>query len=692
MQPRTPIPGLNSQFPQQTEANLHSLFAKPKIIERVDDYKHHHNFIKNFFVYSEESSLTEPIVDEPYGIETIYPLPSGKLVVSVDGTVKVWDPNDKFKGRSGLKYPREDKPITCFHLTQDGKLLCGTLNDTIEIWDINTERMLRSIEEFPKFGTPPAKKKSSSGIEEAEKTPVNRIIELSDHRIVTLKYKNILCVTNIDTNEKKILPHPNTPLLNVSDMVPLPNGKMALTGNDDGAILIIDANNLYEKNPVKLTAHNKVVTSLALLPGDRLASGSMDDSIKIWDLKTKTYTVNLQPEQPCEGVSALTYLTENCLACAYHNNTILIWDISTQKCIESRKEDQRFKCLVYLPSGFLAGLRAYSILNNTVAIWKLNLPVIEKKLPPTNPQTIISKTDATKDEKTNTHWVEHWKINYNDLTFGRELGRGGYGVVYAGQWQKFEVAIKQLHDKVISKDAIATFQAEAEIMTKLHSPYLIRLFGCTLGNPKYSLVMEYMPNGSLYHALYVNQYNLQWETRYKMIEQIAYGLKFLHEREILHRDMKSLNVLLDINFNVKLSDFGLSKMESKTDPTLSNDNKVGTLAWMAPELFNKKPASKKSDIYSMGMTFFEIVARRIPFQNYVDDEKKLTSAIQTGKLDPIPAECSPKISAIIKKCCAINPATRPSVDEVIADLNSKAPSSAIPTYLDNFSSYPVRKP
>jgi len=228
-------------------------------------------------------------------------------------------------------------------------------------------------------------------------------------------------------------------------------------------------------------------------------------------------------------------------------------------------------------------------------------------------------------------------------------------------------------------------------MTQLNHPYLIHLYGCTLGNP-YSLVMEYAHNGSLYNALHDGKLDLPWDMRYKWIEQIAYGMKHLHDNKILHRDMKSLNVLLDANFNVKLSDFGLSKIESKDDQTLSKDGMKGTIAWMAPELFKNQPATKKSDIYSMGMTFYEIVTNRVPFQDY-QNQVEVAQKVLAGTRETIPAECQPKVAKLIAKCWEAKPEARPSIDDVIAILNSKD-SEAAPgelPYLDNFSSLPPFK-
>jgi len=174
-----------------------------------------------------------------------------------------------------------------------------------------------------------------------------------------------------------------------------------------------------------------------------------------------------------------------------------------------------------------------------------------------------------------------------------KLGEGGFGVVYKGVYQYGEVAIKQLKMTAMSAEAIDEFQKEAAIMSELHHPNIVHFYGISVDpTGRYSMVMEYMPNGSLYGVLH-NRQPLEWSVRYRVAGDVTSGLALLHSRNILHRDLKSLNVLLysqGVRIRAKLTDFGLSKVKSETASVTSTGagQSVGTLPWMAPELFQRR--------------------------------------------------------------------------------------------------------
>jgi serine/threonine protein kinase len=159
-------------------------------------------------------------------------------------------------------------------------------------------------------------------------------------------------------------------------------------------------------------------------------------------------------------------------------------------------------------------------------------------------------------------------IAYNDLTFGEKLGSGGFGDVYKGQYKYNDVAIKVLKDAPLSESVIQEFKREASLMAKLSSPCIIRLYGACFEPTHYALVMEYMPKGSLFNVLQSTQV-LDWKVRYQMGFDASVGLAHLHGENIIHADLKSLNVLVDSSYRCKLADFGLSKVKLATSATQS---------------------------------------------------------------------------------------------------------------------------
>lgn len=259
-------------------------------------------------------------------------------------------------------------------------------------------------------------------------------------------------------------------------------------------------------------------------------------------------------------------------------------------------------------------------------------------------------------------------IPWEELTLTTKLGEGGFGIVYKGNWKYGgEVAIKQIKG-VLGQDAEQEFKKEAGAMAKLNSPYIIRLFGICWEEEKYAMVMELMPNKSLYHLLHTNQ-ELPWSLRYNIAQDIAYGLRLLHARNTLHRDLKSLNVLLDANLRAKLTDFGLAKVKTQSKTTSkAPGSSVGTIAWMAPELFGLKPKySESSDIYAYGMTAWELSSRETPYQD-VGDVSIIKDAVKSGERADIPSNCPETFSKLIKACWTQDHNRRPTIDIVITAL------------------------
>ncbi len=301
----------------------------------------------------------------------------------------------------------------------------------------------------------------------------------------------------------------------------------------------------------------------------------------------------------------------------------------------------------------------------------------------------VVKLEQPKDNISAKEFSSSYQINHTELEFVRELGRGGFGVVYQGTWRKHtEVAIKQLMSNGISSDAKEEFDEEIKVMMRLRSPNIIQFYGyCP--SPKHCIVMEYMPNGSLFNVLKDTKQPLDWSIRIRIAIDIAAGLNFLHHEKIMHRDIKSLNVLLDKSNGAKLTDFGLSKIKKETQSQSmahkTTKDSVGTIAWMAPELFKRKAYTKKSDIYSLGITFWELAARRIPYSQGV--QEAIPGFVIEGEREEIPADCPQKLSSLIKACWDGSPDKRPDAGTVVAYLKSDANDFAQFDGLSKLSGY-----
>ncbi|KAF3454432.1 hypothetical protein FNV43_RR04879 [Rhamnella rubrinervis] len=197
---------------------------------------------------------------------------------------------------------------------------------------------------------------------------------------------------------------------------------------------------------------------------------------------------------------------------------------------------------------------------------------------------------------------------------GNVIGSGGFGVVYRGVLSDGTVAaIKMLHR--VGKQGERAFRVEVDLLSRLHSPYLVELLGYCADQHHRLLIFEFMPNGTLQHHCHNQHQPLDWGTRLRIALDCARALEFLHEnatQSVIHRDFKSTNILLDQNFRAKVSDFGLAKMGSDKINGQISTRVLGTTGYLAPEYGSTGKLTTKSDVYSYGVVLLELLTGRVP--------------------------------------------------------------------------------
>jgi len=197
--------------------------------------------------------------------------------------------------------------------------------------------------------------------------------------------------------------------------------------------------------------------------------------------------------------------------------------------------------------------------------------------------------------------------------YSYRLGSGGFGVVYKGSLSDGTmIAVKVLHgssDKRIDQQ----FMAEVGTIGKVHHFNLVRLYGFCFEKNLIALVYEYMRNGSLDRYLFQEYNILGFEKLREIAIGTARGIAYLHEecqQRIIHYDIKPGNILLDMNFNPKVADFGLAKLCNRENTHITMTGGRGTPGYAAPELWMPFPVTHKCDVYSFGILLFEIIGRR----------------------------------------------------------------------------------
>ncbi|GMH26203.1 hypothetical protein Nepgr_028046 [Nepenthes gracilis] len=244
------------------------------------------------------------------------------------------------------------------------------------------------------------------------------------------------------------------------------------------------------------------------------------------------------------------------------------------------------------------------------------------------------------------HWFTYQELfdATNGFSAKNLLGEGGFGCVYKGCLADGrEVAVKQL--KIGGGQGEREFKAEVEIISRIHHRHLVSLVGYCIFESRRLLVYEYVPNDTLHHHLHgKDRPVMDWATRIKIAAGAARGIAYLHEDchpRIIHRDIKSSNILLDNNFEARVSDFGLAKLAMDADTHVST-RVMGTFGYLAPEYATSGKLTEKSDVYSFGVVLLELITGRKPVDatQPLGDESLvewarpwLSHALETGKFE-----------------------------------------------------------
>ncbi|WOG97945.1 hypothetical protein DCAR_0417286 [Daucus carota subsp. sativus] len=265
-------------------------------------------------------------------------------------------------------------------------------------------------------------------------------------------------------------------------------------------------------------------------------------------------------------------------------------------------------------------------------------------------------------------------IKNEDLEELRELGSGTFGTVYHGKWRGSDVAIKRIKKSCFAgrsseqERLTLEFWREAEILSKLHHPNVVAFYGVVQDGPGGTLatVAEFMVDGSLRHVLLRKDRHLDHRKKLIIAMDAAFGMEYLHSKNIVHFDLKCDNLLVNLKDPsrpiCKVADFGLSKIKRNT---LVSGGVRGTLPWMAPELLNgsSSKVSEKVDIFSFGIVLWEILTGEEPYANM--HYGAIIGGIVNNTLRPaIPNSCDPEWKRLMEQCWAPNPMVRPTFTEI----------------------------
>ncbi|KAL0368859.1 UNVERIFIED_CONTAM: Serine/threonine-protein kinase CTR1 [Sesamum calycinum] len=263
-------------------------------------------------------------------------------------------------------------------------------------------------------------------------------------------------------------------------------------------------------------------------------------------------------------------------------------------------------------------------------------------------------------------WLE---ISWDELHIKERVGAGSFGTVHRAEWHGSDVAVKVLTVQDFHDDQLKEFLREVAIMKRIRHPNVVLFMGAVTKRPHLSIVTEYLPRGSLFRLIHRPAAGeiLDQRRRLRMALDVAKGVNYLHRLTppIVHWDLKSPNLLVDKNWNVKVCDFGLSRFKANT--FISSKSVAGTPEWMAPEFLRGEPSNEKSDVYSFGVILWELVTMQQPWSGLSPAQVVGAVAFQNRR-PAIPPNTSPVLASLMESCWADDPAQRPSFSSIVDSL------------------------
>lgn len=282
-------------------------------------------------------------------------------------------------------------------------------------------------------------------------------------------------------------------------------------------------------------------------------------------------------------------------------------------------------------------------------------------------------SNHSKDRFTSVSGIPRYA--YKDIqkatkNFTTVLGQGAFGPVYKATMPSEGVAAI----KVLASDSHQgekEFQTEVSLLGRLHHRNLVNLIGYCVDKGKYMLIYEFMSNGSLSNLIYSEERVLNWEERLQIALDISHGIEYLHEGAVppvIHRDLKSANILLDHFMRAKVADFGLSKEEVFDG---RNSGLKGTYGYIDPAYISSNKFTMKSDIFSFGVIIFELITAIHPHQNLMEyvnlasmSEDGVDEIIDKQLVGACDIQEVRELARIGHKCLHKTPRKRPSIGEV----------------------------
>ncbi|KAH6939139.1 hypothetical protein HPB50_016111 [Hyalomma asiaticum] len=261
------------------------------------------------------------------------------------------------------------------------------------------------------------------------------------------------------------------------------------------------------------------------------------------------------------------------------------------------------------------------------------------------------------------------EVDFSDLQFYERCGGGAFGSVYRAKWksQNLQVAVKKL----------LVLEKEAQVLSVLSHKNIITFYGAATKAPNFCIITEYAEHGSLYAflAMQENDSMLSFGQILLWGIQIAAGMHYLHEEapiKVIHRDLKSKNVVICSDYTCKICDFGASRFLGAT----TRMSLAGTLPWMAPEVIQCLPSSETCDVWSFGVVLWELLTHEVPFKG-IEGFQVAWAVVEKEERLTIPSTCPAAFANLMTACWKTDPKERPSFSTILQHLNAMSEDDSL---------------
>ncbi|KAL0351701.1 UNVERIFIED_CONTAM: Serine/threonine-protein kinase STY46 [Sesamum calycinum] len=261
-----------------------------------------------------------------------------------------------------------------------------------------------------------------------------------------------------------------------------------------------------------------------------------------------------------------------------------------------------------------------------------------------------------------------WEIDANLLTFQYKIAAGSNGDLYKGLFRSQDVAIKIFKTECLNGDLQREFAQEVYILRKVRHKNVVQFIGACTRPPLLCIVTEFMSGGSVYDFLHKQKGFFKLPAILKVAIDVSKGMSYLHQNNIIHRDLKAANLLMDENEVVKIADFGVARVQLQSGIMTAE---TGTYRWMAPEVIEHKPYNHKADVFSFGIVLWELLTGKLPYA-HLTPLQAAVGVVQKGLRPAIPRNTHPFLVELLEKCWQQDPSLRPEFSEILEILQYMA--------------------